>query len=207
MKSKRTMQLLLILGSFFLVFSFAEAATFGNPLKHASILELFNGILGSLRSWIAIVAIIFLVIGGLMYMMSAGDEKMITRAKSTIGGALIGLAIALASPTFLKELLCILNASGTTGCTTVVTGGTAESLVSSALSVQQIAFNVLKFLLSIVGVLGIIGLVTGGTFYLTAYGDEKRLDKGKQIVTYSIVGIVIALAALLLVKQVMALLV
>ena len=78
--------------------------------------------------------------------------------------------------------------------------------MDNALSVQDIAFNVLSFLLSIVGVLGIIGLITGGTFYLTAYGDEKRLDKGKQIVTYSIIGITVALAALILVKQVMDLL-
>lgn len=197
MKIKKSWCAFLIPFFFLLIFSNVHAATFANPISQNSIVDLFYAILTSLRSWIAVVAIIFLVIGGLMYMMSAGDEKMITRAKSTITSALIGLAIAVAAPTFLKELLAILGNSG---------GGNAQSLINNSLSVQQIAMKVLSFLLSVVGVLGIIGLVMGGSFYLTAYGDEKRIDKGKQIITYSIIGIVVALAALLIVKQLMALL-
>jgi len=197
MKNKKLSLLLPALFMVFLTVSAAQAATFTNPLNYTSVIDLLGGILASIRSWIAVVAIIFLIIGGLMYMMSAGNEKMITRAKGTIGASMIGLAIAIAAPTFLKELLSILGGTG---------GTNAQSLVNNALTVQQIAFNVLRFLLSIVGVIGIIGLVSGGTFYLTAYGDEKRIDKGKSIVTYSIIGIVISLAALLLVKQIMNLL-
>jgi hypothetical protein len=37
--------------------------------------------------------------------------------------------------------------------------------------------------------------------YLTAYGDEKRIDTAKSIVKYSLIGIVIVLAALILVRQ------
>ena len=45
-------------------------------------------------------------------------------------------------------------------------------------------------------------LVVGAFMYLTAAGDEDRIDTGKKIVKYSIIGIAIALAALVLVRQV-----
>jgi len=126
-------------------------------------------------------------------MMSSGDEKMITRAKNTITGATVGLAIALAAPTFLKEIITILGGPAT---------GNPDDLVNNALTVKAIALGVLKFLLSVAGIIAIISLVVGGSTYLTAYGDEKRLDKGKSIVTYSIIGIAIILAALVIVNQI-----
>jgi hypothetical protein len=44
--------------------------------------------------------------------------------------------------------------------------------------------------------------VIGGGMYLTAYGDEKKIDSGKKIVTYAIIGIVVALSALVVVRQI-----
>jgi hypothetical protein len=60
---------------------------------------------------------------------------------------------------------------------------------------------VLNFLLGIVGILSMIGLVWGGSTYLTAYGDEKRIESGRKMITASIIGIVIALGALAIVNQ------
>jgi hypothetical protein len=57
--------------------------------------------------------------------------------------------------------------------------------------------------LSIIGILGIISLIIGGGMYMSAYGDEKRIDTAKRIITYAIIGIVVALAALVIVRQVM----
>lgn len=45
-------------------------------------------------------------------------------------------------------------------------------------------------------------LVIGGIMYLMAAGNEDQIDRGKKIVKYSIIGILIALASLVLVKQV-----
>jgi len=183
-----------------LFFSLAAApsalgATFDNPLgpNMDNLKAVLTSLLNHLAGVIVLISIIFIVIGGLMYMMSSGDEKMITRAKNTITGATVGLAIALAAPTFLKEIITILGGPAT---------GNPDDLVNNALTVKAIALGVLKFLLSVAGIIAIISLVVGGSTYLTAYGDEKRLDKGKSIVTYSIIGIAIILAALVIVNQI-----
>lgn len=172
-----------------------QVGCFENPLgpNMDNLKAVLTSLLNHLAGVIVLISIIFIIIGGLMYMMSAGDEKMITRAKNTITGATVGLAIALAAPTFLKEIMTILGGPAT---------GNPDDLVNNALTVKAIALGVLKFLLSVVGIIAIISLVVGGATYLTAYGDEKRLDKGKAIVTYSIVGIAIILAALVIVNQV-----
>jgi hypothetical protein len=174
------------------------STTFKNPLNYTTVAEVLMAVISNLQSFLALIAIIMIIIGGIMYMFSAGNEATITRAKSTIGGALIGLAIVLAAPSFLKQIKAVLGGGATSA--------NADEVVNKALTFQQIGTNVISFLLSIFGILGIIALVVGGVMYVTAYGDEERIETGKKIVTSALIGIVIALGALVLVRQIAALL-
>ena len=106
---------------------------------------------------------------------------------------MIGLAIGIAAPSFLKEIGNVLGWNGV-----------AVGPAANALTLSQIARNVLNFLLSIVGILGIIMLVIGGIMYLTAAGSEDRVETGKKIVIYAIIGILVALASLVIVSQIAA---
>lgn len=166
---------------------------FANPIGFTSVSQLLNAVLKNLMGLVAVVAVVFIVIGGVMYMMSGGNEAMVTKAKKTWTGAVIGLAIALAAPTFLKEIQAILGGGASGG---------AENWVSNALTIRQIAQNVLNLLLSIMGILAVATLIIGGGMYLTAYGDDKKIETGKKIITYAIIGIVVSLAALIIVRQV-----
>jgi uncharacterized membrane protein len=136
------------------------------------------------------------VIGSIVYMTSAGDEKKATTGKTIITAALVGLALAIAAPSFLKEIGTIL------GWGNNVNGGA----VQNAKTLVEILTTALNFLLAIVGVIAIIMLVIGGLMYLLSAGDEDRMKTGKKIVIYSLIGIAIALAALVLVTQVAVLL-
>lgn len=78
----------------------------------------------------------------------------------------------------------------------------AAGVISDATPVSNVLLNVLGFLLSVVGVLGIIGLVVGGMMYLTAGGDEKRMKLAKVSVTASIIGLVVALGSLAMLGQI-----
>jgi hypothetical protein len=175
-----------------------SAVEFINPLGNVNtVAGVLNNILSNLRGIIASISIVFIVVGGFMYILSAGEEKMITKAKATIASALIGLAIALAAPTFLKEITTILGTGS---------GATVNDAVAQALTIKQIATRTLNLLLSVVGIIAMISLVIGGSFYFTAYGDDKRIETGKKIITNSLIGIAVAMAALVLVRQVSSLL-
>jgi len=172
---------------------------FPNPLGFTTVSALLSSVLTNLMGILAIISLVFIIIGGIMYMVSAGNETMVTRAKKTWTGAVIGLAIAMAAPTFLKTIQTILGGNSNTG-------GSADSWVSNALSLRDIAVNVLDLLLSIIGIIAMISMIIGGIMYLTAAGDERRIDKGKEIFKYSIIGIIVALSAVVVINEVNALL-
>src|SRR3989344_5149032 len=161
-----------------------------NPLKFETVEEVVTSLLGTLQGIVVILALVFIVIGALLYITSAGDEGRIKTAKAAITAALIGLAIALAAPSFLKEIGGILG-----------WGAVDSSAAAGAQTLSEIAMNVLNFLLSIIGVLAIIMLIVAGIMYLTAAGDEDRVDTGKNIVKYAIIGIIVAFASLVIVSQ------
>ncbi len=54
---------------------------------------------------------------------------------------------------------------------------------------------IIKYLLGIAFTLAVAGIVVGGFLYLTSAGNEDRAERGKKVIEYSIIGlVVIALA-------------
>lgn len=162
--------------------------SFGNPLGVNSIEGVLGNIMSYLRGIAGTIAVIFIIIGGIMYMVSGGSKETTERAKKTLICAIAGLAIVLAAPLFYQEIKAVLSGSNP----------------GSAL--QQLLLNILKLLLAIVGFLAIISMVVGAIWMFTAVGDEERYELGKKTAGYSILGLVIALSALIIANQVTALL-
>lgn len=161
-----------------------------NPLKYNSLDSVLTAVLSTLQSIIVVLSIIMIIVGAVMYILSAGNESRVSQAKVAITASVVGLALAIAAPAFLKEIGELLGWIEVT------------QVVEEAQTFTEIASKVLSFLLSIVGIIAIIMLVIGGFMYLTAGGDEGKAETGKKIVTYATIAIAIALAALVLVTQV-----
>lgn len=75
----------------------------------------------------------------------------------------------------------------------------AAGVIEDAVPLSKVLTNTLNFLLSVAGVLGIIGLVVAGLLYLTAAGDEHRIELAKRATYFSVIGLVIVLGALVIV--------
>lgn len=73
-------------------------------------------------------------------------------------------------------------------------------------SLLGIASNLLFWLLSLFAIFGVIGFVISGIFYLVAAGDEKTMDKGKEGMKWSIIGIIVGLSGFIIMQAVSALL-
>jgi uncharacterized membrane protein len=63
-------------------------------------------------------------------------------------------------------------------------------------SVFEIISSIMYWLLALVGIIGVIGFAIAGLIYLTAAGDEDRISKAKSALTYSIIGVIVALLGL-----------
>ncbi|MCX6765481.1 MAG: hypothetical protein NT136_00765 [Candidatus Moranbacteria bacterium] len=66
--------------------------------------------------------------------------------------------------------------------------------------VYDIIFNILFWLLAIFGAVGIIGFVISGILYLTAAGNEEQITKAKSAMKWSLVGVVVGLAGLVILR-------
>ncbi len=124
------------------LFSFAMLLTMTNPLYYVhadglvpcngdtqettcTICELIVGIKGIIDWFLKIVfatCILMLVVGGIMYIVSAGNQNMVSHAKSAITYALIGIIIiftAFLLITFIMRVISVKDDGGTGG---VITG-------------------------------------------------------------------------------------
>lgn len=167
-----------------------EATDFANPLNFFTVDKFLSQIMGALQKIIVTLSLLVIVYGAVMYVISAGDSKRIDSAKNAITASLVGLALGLAAPSFLKEIAGILG------------WGTSDTRLAAALSLSQIAINVLNFLLGSLGILSLIMLVIGAGMYLSSAGDQGQIDTGKKIFKSALIGVFLAMASMVLVTQV-----
>jgi len=73
-------------------------------------------------------------------------------------------------------------------------------------SITEIITNIMNWLLMLIGIVGVIGFAIAGILYLTAAGDEGRIDTAKSAMMYSIVGVVVALVGVVIIKAAQGLL-
>ena len=75
-------------------------------------------------------------------------------------------------------------------------------VISDAPSLADVLLNVLDFVLSIVGIIAILSLALSGMLYLTSGGDASQAEKAKRYAGASVIGLLIALGALIIVRQI-----
>jgi len=73
-------------------------------------------------------------------------------------------------------------------------------------SISGIITNIAMWLLAIFGIVGVIGFVIAGIMYLASFGDDTRMQTAKKAMLYSIIGIVVGLAGLVIITAVTAML-
>ncbi len=112
----------------------------------------------------------------------------IKNALYTVTAATLALAPAIASAQLGK------------GMTNAQAGGTPSGTITDIIG------NIMKWLLAILGFLGIIGFVIAGILYLTAAGDEDQIGKAKNAMMYSIIGVIVALLGFVVLQAVQAML-
>lgn len=161
---------------------------FQNPIAAATVDDALQKVLTAVQGIVATLAVLMILVGGVLYITAAGDDGRIKTAKAAVTSAIIGLAIALAAPSFLKEIYSTL-------------GKTAPNTVSGP-SLTQITKNVISTLSSFVGILCVIMLVVGGIMYITSAGDSGRTDTAKNIIKGAIIGLIICLLALIIVSDI-----
>ncbi|KKP57127.1 MAG: hypothetical protein UR51_C0023G0012 [Candidatus Moranbacteria bacterium GW2011_GWF1_34_10] len=72
--------------------------------------------------------------------------------------------------------------------------------------VETVIYNVMDWMLRIVGVIAIIAFVISGMQYMLAAGDQNMIETAKRNMKWSIVGVIVALIGIVILKTVYTLL-
>jgi hypothetical protein len=170
--------------------------TYQNPLRVNSFTELIGGFLARLQAIIGWLAVIMIVVGGVVYITSAGKSSQLELAKKIITFALIGFALAVAAPSILKEIVALTGNGQDHG----------SQVIAQATPVREILLRILRWVISLVGVVATIGFVISGFMFIASGGDTGRAERARKGLFYSIIGVLVAGTALLVVRQVLVLL-
>ncbi len=163
---------------------------FKNPIEFATVDKLLAKVSTTVQGIVAVLATLMIVVAGILYMTSAGDQSRVETAKKAVTAAIIGLSLALAAPAFLKEIYKALGATGAPGAPTG--GKTLSAIITS----------IIQTLSGFVGGIAVLMLVVGGIMYITSAGDSTKADTAKNIIQYAIIGLIVALLSLLIVTEV-----
>ncbi len=123
---------------------------------------------------------------------------MLNKFSKFIFGALIGITI-LMTPTFA-------NAQSECERLKSMLGGQA-TLLPDYCNESQVYNRITYWLYYIIGLAAVVSLIYGGYLYMTSRSNEAQLKKAKSLITWTIVGVILALLAAIIVGAVVNLLV
>ncbi len=74
------------------------------PTPDAGIYDIIGNIIALMIQYTAVIAVIAVMIGGIMYLISGGEEEKISRAKKVIIWALVGVIISVLAYSIIEIL-------------------------------------------------------------------------------------------------------
>jgi TRAP-type C4-dicarboxylate transport system permease small subunit len=130
-------------------------------------------------------AVLFLIIGGYQYIISAGNPERIQKAKQAITGSIIGIVVVILSKTI-------------------------TNLIHNKLAGQTLLKDVLQSfintVLSVTFVVAVLFLIIGGYQYITSTGNPEAIQKAKNTILNSVIGLIVIILSYAIVRFVFGIL-
>ncbi len=156
----------------------ADTISIENPLASQNITDLVDKIVTFLMEIFIPIAILMVLYAAFTFITAGGDETKVKQAKQILTWSVVGIAVLLVSK----------------GVVNVIKDFIPEA-PQSATDIAQIFCNFSWWFLELVFAVAVLGILWAAFKYITAGGDEKNVALAKQILTYAIIGIVVALVA------------
>ncbi len=86
----------------------------------------------------------------------------------------------------------LLNATDNPDAVSTATGG--------ASSLRQLVLTMVNYFLGFLGLVAVLMVIYGGVTYVTAAGKDDAVEKGKKIIMYALVGLIIVLLSFVVVN-------
>lgn len=192
----------------------ADFAGVSDPLggKFGTVGEIISALLTPIFALAAMLALLFLIWGGIRYMMSRGDPKAVDAARSTITSAVIGLLIVLLSATifFIISTVFKIKIFGFESFPTVYAQGGVDigqtvnlgtgPIGAAFKNFGELFTNIVRLALFTAGLVFFAMITWGGFRYLNAGGDPKGADAARQTLTNAGIGLLIVVVSFIIIE-------
>lgn len=157
----------------------------GVGLSALTLNVIIQNVIAFLVNLVGFLSVLGIVIGGILYIISPGDEKKASQAKRVITFSLLGLIIVGARLLFTEAVVTWLGLPITDPYFQPPAG----------LSFTNIIIRTTAFLGNLIALLSTLFIIVGGFRYITSAGDDQKTAKAKQTIFAALAGLLIALIA------------
>lgn len=137
-----------------------------------------------------VIAVIMVMIGGFKYVISQGEPEKIGNAKMTIINALLGAVIAIIASQVVAYLAGAFGGSGPGG---LIQANADAGNLRKALDIFFV----------IIGAISVFMIVLSGFNFVTSGGDSEKVKKARRTIYYSVIGLIVAIFASVIVSFVL----
>ena len=143
-----------------------------------------------LAGWLAL---FFILYGGFLFITGGGNASQVEKARKSIFNAVIGLIISIGAIAITNLAFGLLEGSMATN-----KYGVPE------INADNLLRNTIDFVYYIAGIVAVIVIIVAGIMYSTSLGDSGRITRAKNMILYSVIGLVVIIAAFAITNFVMA---
>lgn len=107
----------------------------------------------------------------------------------------------------MATALAAVNLAPTALAQPLISPGDQPSAIASQTGgegdIREFAKTILNFVLGFLGFIAVVYVIYGGFLYVASGGDDANVEKGKKIILYAVIGIIIILASFAIVNTVL----
>lgn len=154
---------------------------------HSPFLLIALAVLDDLIRVAGLVAVGYVIWGGIQYVTSQGSPDGTKKAQQTVLNALIGVAISIMAASLVAFVGNKLAAAGSASI--------SPSGLPTAQANPKTLSSILDLVFAIVASISVLIIVIGGFRYIVAHGDPNGTVQARNTVLYAVVGLLITMAA------------
>jgi len=158
------------------------------PPEYLNIPKVIVSLAGLVRNIVIAVSVVFVVLAGFYFITAGGEPANIEKGKKILVYVAIGLIVTLGAEGIIRLLLS----------TTGVSPGEYSFLGGSSIKFETIIDRVVDLITTIVTGLAVIFIVLSGFNFITAQGDEAKINRAKSMLLWALIGLGIAAGAKIL---------
>lgn len=158
-----------------------------------SIGDISESILGTIVMFLGLVMIVLIIYAGVLWMTAQGESDKIDKAKKVMSQSAIGLLLVISSMSIVSFISTAL--SGATGSRSLVMFFSANDVGLANASAEAIVARVAEGILGILSLVAVVLVIYGGVLWMTAGGEEDKVDRAKKIIRNAFIGLLLLVSA------------